>query len=91
MIDRPPFNKAVYLFCVITLDFRSNRKEQRRVNEYLRKEVKLLKALQGISYKEIAEFLEIRQDSLYNWLCGYYDLGTQKQKRLNEIIETLKE
>ena len=61
------------------------------MNEYLRKEVKLLKALQGISYKEIAEFLEIRQDSLYNWLCGSYELGTQKQKRLNEIIETLKE
>ena len=61
------------------------------MNEYLRKEVKLLKALQGISYKEIAEFLEIRQDSLYNWLCGYYELGKRKQKRLNEIIETLKE
>ena len=61
------------------------------MNEDLRKEVKLLKALQGISYKEIAEFLEIRQDSLYNWLCGYSELGTQKQKRLNEIIETLKE
>ena len=28
------------------------------MNEYLRNEVKLLKALQGISYKEIAEFLE---------------------------------
>ena len=61
------------------------------MNEYLRKEVKLLKALQGVSYKEIAEFLEIRQVSLYNWLCGYYELGTQKQKRLYEIIETLKE
>ena len=61
------------------------------MNEYLRKEVKLVKALQGISCKEIAEFLEIRQDSLYNWLCGYDQLGTLKQKRLNEIIETLKE
>ena len=91
MIDRPPFNTAVYLFCVITLDFRSNRKEQRRVNEYLRKEVKLLKALQGISYKEIAEFLEIRQDSLYNWLCGKKKKGTQKQKRMKEIIKILKE
>jgi hypothetical protein len=61
------------------------------LNDFLRKEVKLLKALQGVSYKEIAEFLEIRQDSLYNWLCGYYDLGIRKQKRLYEIVETLKE
>ena len=61
------------------------------MNEFLRKEVKLLKALQGVSYKEVADFLEIRQDSLYNWLCGYYDLGKEKQSRLYEIIETLKE
>ena len=61
------------------------------MNEFLRKEVKLLKALQGISYKEIAELLEVRQDSVYNWLCGYFDLGIEKQNRLQEIIETLKE
>ena len=30
------------------------------MNDKLRKDVKLLKALQGISYKEIAELLEIR-------------------------------
>lgn len=29
------------------------------MNDYLRKECKLLKAIQGISYKEIAEYLEI--------------------------------
>lgn len=61
------------------------------MNDILRKEVKLLKALQGVSYKEIAEFLEVQPDSLYNWLCGYYNLGIQKQKRLYEIIATLKE
>ena len=61
------------------------------MNENLRKEVKLLKALQGISYKEIAEFLEIRQDSFYNWLKGYYDLGEVKQHRLLEVIACLKE
>ena len=53
--------------------------------------MKLLKALQGVSYKEVADFLEIRQDSLFNWLCGYYDLGKEKQSRLYEFIETLKE
>ena len=62
-----------------------------RLNENLRKEVKLLKALQGISYKEMAEFLEIRQDSFYNWLKGYYELGEEKQSRLLDVIACLKE
>ena len=61
------------------------------MNEKLRKEVKLLKALQGISYKEIAEFLEIRQDTFYNWLKGYYELGEAKQSRLLDVIACLKE
>ena len=61
------------------------------MNEYLRKECKLLKAIQGISYKEIAEYLEITQDSFYCWIKGYYDLGNKKQQRLRTIIEDLKE
>lgn len=61
------------------------------MNEKLRNEVKLLKALQGVSYKEIAGFLEIRQDSFYNWLKGYYDLGEERQRRLFEVISCLKE
>jgi transposase len=36
----------------------------------LRKEIKLLKALQSVSYTEIAEYLEIHRNSLYNWLNG---------------------
>lgn len=62
-----------------------------RLNEKLRKEVKLLKALQGISYKEIAEFLEIRQDSFYNWLKGYYEFSEERQRRLFDVIACLKE
>ena len=61
------------------------------MNEYLRKECKLLKALQGISYKELAEYLEVRQDSFYCWLKGYYDLGEKKQKELQQIVANLKE
>lgn len=61
------------------------------MNEKLRKEVKLLKALQGISYKEIAEFLEIRQDSFYNWLKGYYEFSEERQRRLFDVIACLKE
>lgn len=61
------------------------------MNDKLRKDVKLLKALQGISYKEIAELLEIRQDSFYNWLKGYYEFGEERQNRLTEVICCLKE
>ena len=57
------------------------------MNEYLRKECKLLKAIQGISYKEIAEYQEIKQDSFHSWIKGYYDLGNKKQQRLRTIIE----
>ena len=62
-----------------------------RLNEDLRKDVKLLKALQGISYKEVAEFLEIRQDSFYNWLKGYYEFSEERQRRLLDVIACLKE
>lgn len=61
------------------------------MNDYLRKECKLLKAFQGISYKEIAEYLEITQDGFYCWIKGYYDLSNRKQQRLKMIIEDLKE
>ena len=62
-----------------------------RLNDNLRKEVKLLKALQGISYKEVPEFLEIRQDSFYNWLKGYYEFSEERQRRLLDVIACLKE
>lgn len=61
------------------------------MNDILRKEVKLLKALQGISYREMAEYLEISESGMYNWLKGYYELGHTKQKKLEEIIGCLKE
>lgn len=61
------------------------------MNEYLRKECKLLKALQGIAYTEIAEYLELSASSFYNWLCNSYDFGQERQKKLKDIIDTLKE
>jgi hypothetical protein len=61
------------------------------MQENLRKQVKLLKALQGISYVELAEDLEIHKNSFYNWLCGYFDLSKEKETRLIEIIELIKE
>ena len=61
------------------------------MNEYLRKECKLLKALQGISYTEIAGYLELSASSFYNWRCNAYDFGEEKQQKLQEIIANLKE
>ena len=61
------------------------------MNEFLRKECKILKAVQGVSYKELAELLEVRQDSFYSWLKGYYDYSDRRQLRLKEILDTIKE
>ena len=61
------------------------------MNEALRKKVKELKVYQDISYKEVAEYLEIQRNSFYNWLKGYYNLNEENQKRLQQIIDNLKE
>ena len=61
------------------------------MQEKLRKDVKLLKALQSVSYTEIAGYLEIHKNSFYNWLKGYYNLSAEKEKRLIEIIELISE
>ena len=61
------------------------------MNNELRKQVKLLKALQGISYKEIAEYLEIKVDSLYSWLRGNYDFSEKRLAMLQNVITKLKE
>ena len=61
------------------------------MNNELRKQVKLLKALQGISYKEIAEYLEIKVDSLYSWLRGNYDFSEKRLAMLQNVITNLKE
>ena len=61
------------------------------MNNQLRKEVKELKVFQGITYTEIAEYLEVSRNSLYNWLNGYYEFSLEKENKLNEIISILKE
>lgn len=74
-----------------TIDFRSIKERTDKVNNFLRKECKLLKVMQNVSYKELAEYLEIRQDSFYSWLKGYYNFSQKKQRQLKAIIEDLKE
>lgn len=61
------------------------------MQDELRKQVKLLKALQNVSYNEISMYLEISRNGFYNWLKGYYNLSAEKEKRLKEIIDIIKE
>lgn len=61
------------------------------MNNQLRIDCRLLKALKGISYNEIAGYLEISSSSFYNWIRGTYDLGETKQYKLKKILENLKE
>lgn len=57
----------------------------------LRKKVKLLKALQNISYKEIAEYIELPPKSFYNWLNGQYEFSEYRKEHLRNILDILKE
>lgn len=61
------------------------------MNESLRKRVKLLKALQGITYREIASYLEMNESSFNNWLNGLYNLGIDRQLLLDSILTNLSE
>lgn len=61
------------------------------MNDFLRKQCKELKCFQGVSYGEIAGYLEVKPKSFYNWLHGYYNLSEAKQSRLYEIIHNIKE
>lgn len=61
------------------------------MNKELRKQCKILKAIQGVSYKEIAEYLEIKTHSFYCWINGYYDLSHKKAMKLKEILIDLTE
>lgn len=58
-------------------------------NEELRKKVKEMKAFQDISYKTFSEYLGMNRGSFYNWVKGYYNLGDEKQKKLQEIIDNI--
>ena len=61
------------------------------MNDFLRKQVKEVKAFQYIKYIELAEYIEIKPNSFYNWLKGQYDFSFETQQRLKFIIEDLTE
>lgn len=60
------------------------------MQEILRKQVKVIKALYGedFTYKDIAEMLEININSFYNWLNNYYDLGRER-KQLQQFVNDI--
>lgn len=59
-------------------------------DEALRKFTREIKINQNISYSEIASLLEIKRNSFYNWLKGYYSLSEERKERLYDILATLK-
>lgn len=61
------------------------------MDDILRNKCKYLKAFKGISYKRMAEALDIKQDSFYSWLKGYYDFSIERSMRLQSFIDNIKE
>lgn len=61
------------------------------MQEKLREQVKILKATNGdiYKYKDIAEMLDMNINSFYNWLNGYYNLGTDKERKLQDFLNDI--
>lgn len=57
----------------------------------LRQRVKMLKAIQGISYKELAEYIEISPKSFYSWLNGQYEFSDEREQHLIYVLTSLEE
>ena len=60
-------------------------------DDILRQKVKELKLFQNVPYKEIAELLDIKTNSLYNWLKCQYSFSETRKKQLEDIINIIKE
>lgn len=65
--------------------------DNNNIQDSLRYEVKQLKAIKDISYKEISELLGMNTRSFYAWLKNNYNLGEKKQRNLLNIIKDLRE
>lgn len=59
-------------------------------NYKARKEVKLLKAMNDVTYKEFAEMANIKSSTLYNWLAGSFSFGEETLANVSELIADLK-
>ena len=59
-------------------------------DDNLRTDIKVLKAIGQIdNYAEVAEMIDIKVNSFYNWLNGYYNLSYAKKQKLKEIADIL--
>lgn len=56
----------------------------------LRNEIKLLKAFQGINYKDISQKLGIKQRSFYAWIKADFNLSSANKYKLSLIINEYK-
>lgn len=57
----------------------------------LRQEIRIIKAIKKVSYKIIAEQLNIKYKSFLNWLSGQYNFSFKTTNQLKEIILKFKE
>lgn len=59
-------------------------------NNKARLEVKLLKAMNDVSYTEFAEMCGLKKGVIYNWLNGSFELGEDRLAIVDELITDLK-
>lgn len=59
-------------------------------NNKARIEVKLLKAMNDVSYTEFAEMCGLKKGVIYNWLNGSFELGEDRLSIVDELITNLK-
>ena len=55
----------------------------------LRLQVKLLKATHDITYKEIAEMINIKPRHFYNWIRGTTNFTESKTEELRKLVAEL--
>jgi hypothetical protein len=53
-------------------------KKKLSMDDLLRQQCKELKIYQGVKYSEIADYLEIKKNSFYNWLKGQYTFSQER-------------
>lgn len=59
-------------------------------NKTARKEVRLLKAMNDITYGEFAEMVGLSKNSVYCWINNQFDLGDYRLGIVDEVITNLK-
>ena len=55
-------------------------------NDQARQQVKLLKALTDMTFKDMAKEIGISDDTFYNWKCNHFNFGEDKLSRTEEML-----